>query len=353
MTNSKMTRRALLTSLMALVLCFAMLTGTTFAWFTDQETSGNNKIIAGNLDVEMYLDGAADPIDSNTKLFVAVKHWEPGVVAYENITVVNEGNLALKYQLSMNFADNGLAEALKVGVIEGGVQTTDRETVKSAVTSWKPIANFVENGELAVNDNDNTTNEVSSETYGIVIYWEPSDNDNKFNGNDKNATKEFSVDFGVTLFATQLMAEEDAFGPDYDENAPFSIWNGTVPSEMPETLVVDGATQTIHVKDADAFVYLSKLYAKLVDLYNDGNGTTYSNYANGAGANYYYSGLWTVSLEADIDLDNHPIDPVTLVFGESTGASAFKGNNHTIRNINTTTGLFENGNRASYADLCL
>lgn len=223
MSNSKMTRRALITSMMALMLCFAMLTGTTFAWFTDQETSGNNQIIAGNLDVEMYnaltVDDAAI-IEENTKLFDGVKYWEPGVVSYENITIANNGNLALKYQLSVNFEDNGLADALKVGVIDGGIADgTSRDGVKAAVATWMPIKSFVELGELLADDNDATTTEKTTETYGIVIYWEPSDNDNQFNGNDKNATKEFSVNFGVKLIATQLAAEYDAFDNQYDANA--------------------------------------------------------------------------------------------------------------------------------------
>lgn len=35
MTNAKMTKRALLSSAVSLLLCVSMLLGTTFAWFTD------------------------------------------------------------------------------------------------------------------------------------------------------------------------------------------------------------------------------------------------------------------------------------------------------------------------------
>ena len=54
MTNKKNTRRALFMSALSLILCFAMLMGTTFAWFTDSVTSANNIIKSGNLDVELY-----------------------------------------------------------------------------------------------------------------------------------------------------------------------------------------------------------------------------------------------------------------------------------------------------------
>ena len=46
MNNKKTTKRALLSSVLSLVLCMAMLIGTTFAWFTDSVTSSNNKIQA-------------------------------------------------------------------------------------------------------------------------------------------------------------------------------------------------------------------------------------------------------------------------------------------------------------------
>ncbi len=43
MTTKKSTKSALLSSVLATVLCVAMLVGTTFAWFTDSVTSGKIK----------------------------------------------------------------------------------------------------------------------------------------------------------------------------------------------------------------------------------------------------------------------------------------------------------------------
>jgi len=80
--NNKTTRRALLFSFISVFLCFTMLIGTTYAWFTDEVTSGVNKIVAGNLDVELYrgLDRNATPVDINTELFKLSEEqkWEPG-----------------------------------------------------------------------------------------------------------------------------------------------------------------------------------------------------------------------------------------------------------------------------------
>ena len=48
------TKRALWMSVLSLFLCFSMLVGTTFAWFTDEVKTNVNKIVAGNLDVNLY-----------------------------------------------------------------------------------------------------------------------------------------------------------------------------------------------------------------------------------------------------------------------------------------------------------
>ena len=53
MTNKTVTKRALTTSALAILACIAMLIGTTFAWFTDTASTAVNKIVAGNLDVDI------------------------------------------------------------------------------------------------------------------------------------------------------------------------------------------------------------------------------------------------------------------------------------------------------------
>ena len=51
--TKRSTKSALLSAVVALLLCCSMLVGTTFAWFTDSVTSANNIIKSGNLDVTM------------------------------------------------------------------------------------------------------------------------------------------------------------------------------------------------------------------------------------------------------------------------------------------------------------
>ena len=111
MSNRKSTKRALLGSVMAMVLCLAMLIGATFAWFTDTASTGVNKIQAGNLDVALEMKDGDNWVSAEGKtLTFKTKDnraadqilWEPGCT-YElpQLRVVNKGNLALKYKIQI------------------------------------------------------------------------------------------------------------------------------------------------------------------------------------------------------------------------------------------------------------
>ena len=91
MTKTKSTKRALLVSGLVLIMCVTMLIGSTFAWFTDSVTSSNNKIVAGNLDVQLLMDtgdGYEDISNSTESIFNMLSNkaqdvnadtlWEPG-----------------------------------------------------------------------------------------------------------------------------------------------------------------------------------------------------------------------------------------------------------------------------------
>ena len=113
MTSRKSTKRALITSALAILICVAMLIGTTFAWFTDTASTGVNKIQAGNLKVDLQMqkpDGNWVSAKGQTLEFKKAAGapadekvlWEPGCT-YElpQLRVVNKGNLALKYKIQI------------------------------------------------------------------------------------------------------------------------------------------------------------------------------------------------------------------------------------------------------------
>ena len=111
MTNSKSTKRALVTSALAILMCVAMLIGTTFAWFTDTASTGVNKIQAGNLDIELQMknnDGNRVNAEGKKLPFLVEGKipaegtqilWEPGCTYYvPEVRVLNKGKLAVKFE---------------------------------------------------------------------------------------------------------------------------------------------------------------------------------------------------------------------------------------------------------------
>ena len=106
------TNRALLLSVVSLILCASMLIGSTYAWFTDSASSASNVIQSGNLDiqVEYTLDGKtwAD-LDGADDLFQKGL-WEPGHTEVVALRIKNNGSLALKYAASMNIVDETIGK---------------------------------------------------------------------------------------------------------------------------------------------------------------------------------------------------------------------------------------------------
>ena len=243
------TRHALVLSCISLMTCFAMLLGTTFAWFTDSVTSGVNRIVAGNLDVELYhnstgsdattaVQGAEDlfkvPVNGTATL------WEPGAMAVETFKVKNAGNLALKYQLSLNKLAAADYNTVKWGTATKEYDLTD--VIKVAVTDSRPAdrtaaqaLNYV-SWDAFVNGAAKVGNLApgADESFSVVLYWAPNANDvdNHYNlkngeydaasnkeGYKLSSGTELFINATVTLNATQYTSESDSFDNQYDLNA--------------------------------------------------------------------------------------------------------------------------------------
>ena len=102
------TKKSLVSSVVALLLCFSMLLGSTFAWFTDSAISGGNIVQSGRLDVEMYWSETLLAADSNewknadgVPVFT-YDNWEPGYTDIKYVKIKNAGNLALQWRLSIS-----------------------------------------------------------------------------------------------------------------------------------------------------------------------------------------------------------------------------------------------------------
>lgn len=225
MTKSKSTKRALLLSVLTMLVCCAMLIGSTFAWFTDSVSTSNNKIVAGNLDVELKVMTGEDTfvnVEEQENLF-SVNLWEPGVVAYETFKAINAGDLALKYNLFLSYANANaiegktLADVIKVAVIDGALTAgTSRDDLVAAVKDdLKTI-------DTSIKAKDGQLDPEAEDTFTVVLYWEPTNYDNNYNVNNGKTTSDgqpLHIDFGVTLSATQAPKERDSFNDQYDKSA--------------------------------------------------------------------------------------------------------------------------------------
>ncbi len=226
MTKQKSTKRALLMSALALLLCVSMLVGSTFAWFTDTVMSGNNKIVAGNLDIELeYYNGTEwKTVSGATNLFDDTL-WEPGHTDVVYLRLRNIGSLALKYELAINIVSETsginmageeflLSDYIYMGVAEGQEPSfASRSAAQTAVNSTAGLISegYVADGEMAKGADD---------LYIAVVVYMPDSVDNDANYRGDTAP---SIDLGINLVATQLMNEEDSFGKDYDEGAKYLI----------------------------------------------------------------------------------------------------------------------------------
>ena len=121
------TKRALTGSVISVLVCTAMLVGTTFAWFTDSVSTGKNTITAGSLTVDL-IDEEGNSLEGKTLNWSVADGraqeeilWEPGAVyVTEGFRVKNTGNLALKYKLTVDGAagDDKLLEAIELSVVK-------------------------------------------------------------------------------------------------------------------------------------------------------------------------------------------------------------------------------------------
>ena len=212
MNNKKATKRALLTSVMALVMCVVMLAGTTFAWFTDTASTGVNKIQAGNLDVALEMNTGTkenpkwENAEGKTLQFKTADGrtdnilWEPGCrYQLPELRVVNKGNLALKYMIKLTGikGDAKLNKAITWTITDSA---DGSDSVVSPATDTTPAEYKL------LNANDAHTLTIMGEM-------------------DKNAGNEYqglSIDgISITVYATQMTAEFDSIDNLYDKDAAY------------------------------------------------------------------------------------------------------------------------------------
>ena len=224
MTKKISTKKSWIASVLSLVLCFSMLVGTTFAWFTDSVTSENNIIKSGNIKVEMHwAQGKDDPATANWQdasqgAIFDYEKWEPGYTEVRHIKIENKGSLALQYKIIIvaNGEVSDLADVIDVYYLDPAAQVTDRAQLtenNKLGTLTEVLANLDETGigYLASGDSDTIT---------LALKMQESA------GNEYQNAALCEGGFSVQLLATQAIGEHDSFGNDYDNNAVAEIFPG-------------------------------------------------------------------------------------------------------------------------------
>ena len=247
MTNRKSTKRALLGSVMAMVLCLAMLIGATFAWFTDTASTGVNKIQAGNLDVQL-VDENGNSLEGKTLEFKKAANaaegeavlWEPGCT-YElpAVYVKNNGKLALKYKVTITG-------------INGSAKLND-------VIDW------------TINDADLSADHslaagATSEALTIKGHMKESAGNEYMNE---------SIDgIAITVAATQDTVESDSFDNQYDANAEYPV-AVTTGDEL--QAIVNNATAPVNIVLTNSITTNNFVIPEDKDVTLDLNGRTVTN----------------------------------------------------------------------------
>lgn len=226
------TKRALLTSVLALVLSLAMLAGTTFAWFTDTASTGVNRIVSGNLDVGLQYWGVDEngqktwlTAENSEDLFDKNALWEPGYTQIIYLRVANNGNLALTYAMqitpvhetvgvNVDGEEFKLSDYIKFGWMTftvdgaGAPVALDREAAQTGVGEGAQLGTTLHRqAELPL--------AADAEELVALVAWMPENV-----GNEANySTVQPTIELSLKVLATQAPVESDSFNNTYDEDA--------------------------------------------------------------------------------------------------------------------------------------
>ena len=270
MTNSKSTKRALITSALAILMCVAMLIGTTFAWFTDTASTGVNKIVSGKLDVVLEMNIGGEWVDANGKTlpFLVAGEipaegteilWEPGCTyRVPELRIRNNGNLSLQaYVYVSGFKASGESDVDLRDVIDWKMSTFDGMLTHPD----KDISVIVNPGQSLKFDLEAHMKEGAGNEYqGLSVEG-----------------------ISITVVAKQHTYEKDSVDDQYDKDATYPVASA---AEMKEALANGGIvsvnkdikTDNIGDNEADR-ITISKpttlnLDAKIISPDDMGNNNT-------------------------------------------------------------------------------
>lgn len=288
MQKSKV-RGTLLMSLLSLIMCVAMLVGSTFAWFTDTASTSVNKIQAGKLDIDLEVYENDQWISAEGKMLSFRKAagaenqivlWEPGCT-YElpPLRVVNKGNLAVKYKIEIT-GINGDAKLNEV--IDWTIGDKPINFEIETLAAKAEGSQFVIKGHM-------------QETAG-----------NEYQGLSINGIT-------ISVAATQAASEQDSFSDKYDENAELPKLAVPVSNAAELTSVIG------KVADGGTVLLSGALDLGNTDFTIDKNVTL--AFADGSTVK---NGTIKIAKDKDVTIENVKMEGVTSVYAVDDGTVRFK-----------------------------
>ena len=309
--TSKSTKRALITSALAILMCAAMLVGATFAWFTDTASTGVNKIVSGNLKVDIigadsdshieklnFTKAATTDAEAGAEIL-----WEPGCrYLTEGFRIANKGNLALKWKAQVNTgttaANEGnfdLLDVIDFYLVTKAADGTETETALDEFT-----------GNLKKTE--------TSDVYYIKGVMQTTA------GNDYQGLTLDGI--SITVVATQDTVESDSFDNQYDKDAEYPILV-TTGDEL--QAIVSNATAPVNIVLTNSITTNNFVIPEDKDVTLDLNGRTVTN-----------AGSHTILNKGHLTLTDSSAD-------KSGQIISLKGNTAALRNGDNAVCVVEGG----------
>lgn len=333
------------------------------------------------------------PIDNATNVFDPNALWEPGRTEYVVFRITNNGNLALKYKLSLEtlaqkpgtnkageefYLADYLCASAKVNVgpgeIGSGVSSLGAFMTKLNDLGVAGVKNVLDPEYHPLTDATVNGTLLPGKTNCVpMAIWMPTSVGNEANAisPDKAAT----IDFGINVVATQDTVESDSFNNQYDADAPLDFEPVSTADEL-KAAATNGKnvqlTQDVTLTDALTFdnAVTIDLNGKTLTSSLNSNGYSLVTYADATIVNGTYKGTGTargIAACGNLKMRNVTVDVAGQVGVACSAAdrqytiedSTIKGgyalcnfnNNATINVSNstlegTTTGFYHNGSNS-------
>ncbi len=229
MKQSKKTKKMLISGVVSLVLCLAMLVGSTLAWFTDTiNVTADMQVGTFKVALQKYIDdeyqnigtkeGDTTYTQSDEPVFGGT-NWAPGQIEVNYLAVVNKGTMPLNYDMLVNVTGD-LVGALEYAIIDGvEAGSNDALDLEDALVNWDRVkaaangqAGDVAEGEIQAAPNGHL--EIGETDYFALVIYMKEEADNSYQG------KSFSAD--VVLNARQVNYVEVVEEPEEPFVDPFA-----------------------------------------------------------------------------------------------------------------------------------